>query len=148
MGGQVPPPPIPGSATYDQNVSDLSRLRLLSQLLFSIRFSICLLILEVVKISLIPLCLVLGVFKTSKRFSQTLKCFNIATACRSIRIIIFPRLINFGSLPKYESNPRRCFALYRSSLGYCMPIVNYNRNATKSKPRQRVAKLAIRQIVE
>ena len=62
--------------------------------------------------------------------------------------MIIPRLIDFGSLPKYEYNPGRCFALYRSSFGYRMPSVNYKRNETRSKPLQRVMKLAVGQIVE
>ena len=52
--------------------------------------------------------------------------------------MISPRLTDFGSLPKYESNPRRCFELHSSFLGYRMLSVNYKRNATKSKQWQRV----------
>ena len=59
-------------------------------------------------------------------------------------MMISPRLTDFGSLPKYESNPRRCFELYHSSLGYRMPSVNYKHNATKLKQRQRVVECETR----
>ena len=76
--------------------------------------------------------------------TQSSICFNIITVHRPIRIIISPRLTDFGSLPKYESNPRRCFELCRSSLRYRMLSVDYKRNATKSKSRQRVVKCEVR----